>query len=135
MAAPTARAPHGARRDRATVQDRPMDDVNDFARVVLVVSGALSLAIGVRVVAGRLAVPTAGLLLVAAAAASDVFDELNRILTFDDVQRVATLALVVILFDGGQKIGLRRFREAAVPVLALGVVGTFASTCLGRCRG
>ena len=36
-----------------------MDDVNDFARVVLVVSAALSLAIGVRVVAGRLAVPTA----------------------------------------------------------------------------
>ena len=130
MAAPTARTPHGARRDPATVQDRPMDDVNDFARVVLVVSGALSLAIGVRVVAGRLAVPTAGLLLVAAAAASDVFDELNRILTFDDVQRVATLALVVILFDGGQKIGLRRFREAAVPVLALGVVGTFATAAL-----
>src|SRR6187455_1142842 len=107
-----------------------MDDVNDFARVVLVVSGALSLAIGVRVIAGRLAVPTAGLLLVAAAASSDVFDELNRILSFDDVQRVATLALVVILFDGGQKIGLRRFREAAVAVLALGVVGTFATAAL-----
>ena len=41
-----------------------MDDVNDFAQVVLVVSGGLTIAIAVRVVAGRLAIPTAGLLLV-----------------------------------------------------------------------
>ncbi|HEX5937775.1 MAG TPA: cation:proton antiporter, partial [Actinomycetota bacterium] len=107
-----------------------MEDINEFARIVLVVSGALSLAIGVRVVAARLGLPTAGLLLVAAAAASDLIDRLSTILTFDDVQRVATLALLVILFEGGQKIGLGRFRRSAVPILSLGVIGTFATAAL-----
>ena len=96
--------------------------------------GGLSLAIGVRVLAGRLAIPTAGLLLVVAAVASDVVDRLATILTFEDVQRIATLALIVILFEGGSSIGLRRFRRAAVPIVALGVLGTFGTAALRRRR-
>jgi len=111
-------------------QDRRMDDVFDFGQLVLVVSGGLLLAIGVRVVAGRLAIPTAGLLLVVAAVASDLVDRLATVLTFEDVQRVATLALVVILFEGGSDIGLRRFRRAAVPIVTLGVLGTFGTAAL-----
>jgi cell volume regulation protein A len=107
-----------------------MDDVDEFAQVILVVCGGLSLALGVRMVAGRLAIPTAGLLLVVAAVASDAIDRLATILTFEDVQRVATLALIVILFEGGQKIGLGRFRRSALPILTLGVVGTFATAAL-----
>lgn len=107
-----------------------MSDVGEFAKIVLVVSGGLSLAIGIRVIAGRLALPTAGLLLVVAAVASDVVERLSTILTFPDVQRIATLALIVILFDGGQKIGLQRFRRSAAPILTLGVVGTFATAAL-----
>jgi len=102
----------------------------EFGRVVLFASGALLLAIGVRMVAGRLAVPTAGLLLVAAAAASDLVDRLGTILSFEDVQRITTLALVVILFEGGSNIGLRRFRRSAAPILALGVLGTFGTAAL-----
>jgi potassium/hydrogen antiporter len=113
------------------MQDPPhMHDLLDFGTVVLVASGGLVLAIGVRVVAGRLGIPTAGLLLVVAAAASDLVERLSTILTFQDVQRIATLALVVILFEGGSKIGLRRFRSSAVPILTLGVVGTFATAAL-----
>ena len=111
-------------------QDRRMDDVFDFGQLVLVVSGGLLLAIGVRVVAGRLAIPTAGLLLVVAAVASDLVDRLATVLTFQDVQRVATLALVVILFEGGSHIGLRRFRRAAGPIVTLGVLGTFGTAAL-----
>jgi cell volume regulation protein A len=37
------------------------------------------------------------------------------------------VALIVILFDGGASIGLRRLRVAAAPVAVLGVVGTFAT--------
>ena len=107
-----------------------MDDVFDFGQLVLVVSGGLLLAIGVRVVAGRLAIPTAGLLLVVAAVASDLVDRLATVLTFQDVQRVATLALVVILFEGGSHIGLRRFRRAAGPIVTLGVLGTFGTAAL-----
>jgi cell volume regulation protein A len=43
------------------------------------------------------------------------------------VEAVVSVALVVILFDGGRGIGLERFRTAAVPVLSLGLVGTFAT--------
>ena len=107
-----------------------MDDILEFGKLVLVVSSGLSLAIAVRVVAGRLAIPTAGLLLVVAAAASDVVDRLATILSFEDVQRIATLALVVILFEGGSEIGLRRFRRAAVPIVAVGVLGTFGTAAL-----
>jgi potassium/hydrogen antiporter len=113
------------------VQDPPhVDDILDFGTVVLVASGGLVLAIGVRLLASRLGVPTAGLLLVAAALASDLVDRLATVLTFEDVQRIASLALVVILFEGGSKIGMRRFRAAAAPVLALGIVGTFATAAL-----
>ncbi len=121
---------HDAPRRRRRCKIAVVDDVAEFAKVILVVSGGLSLAIGVRVVAGRLAIPTAGLLLVAAAVASDLVERLSEVLTFQDVQRVATLALVVILFEGGQKIGWQRFRHSAVPILALGVVGTFATAAL-----
>jgi cell volume regulation protein A len=107
-----------------------VDDILDFGTVVLVASGGLVLAIGVRLLASRLGVPTAGLLLVAAALASDLVDRLASVLTFEDVQRIASLALVVILFEGGSKIGMRRFRSAAAPVLALGIVGTFATAAL-----
>ena len=115
---------------RPNGEDRPIDDVFDFGQLVLVVSGGLLLAIGVRVVAGRLAIPTAGLLLVVAAVASDLVDRLATVLTFQDVQRVATLALVVILFEGGSHIGLRRFRRAAGPIVTLGVLGTFGTAAL-----
>ena len=109
---------------------RHVDNILDFGTVVLVVSGGLVLAIAVRLLAGRLGIPTAGLLLVAAAVASDLVDRLGTVLSFEDVQRIATLALVVILFEGGSKIGTRRFRAAAAPILALGVVGTFATAAL-----
>lgn len=107
-----------------------MQDILEFGELLLVVCGGLTLAIGVRVLAGRLAIPAAGLLLVAAAVASDVVDRLSTILSFQDVQRIATLALIVILFEGGSSIGLRRFRRAAVPIVALGVLGTFGTAAL-----
>lgn len=107
-----------------------MQDILEFGELLLVVCGGLTLAIGVRVLAGRLAIPAAGLLLVAAAVASDAVDRLSTILSFQDVQRIATLALIVILFEGGSSIGLRRFRRAAVPIVALGVLGTFGTAAL-----
>ena len=128
----TIRVSHAAHvpQSMSDVQDRRVDDILDFGELLLVVCSGLTLALGVRVVAGRLAVPTAGLLLVAAALASDVFDRLSTILSFQDVQRIATLALVVILFEGGASIGLRRFRRAAAPIVALGVLGTFGTAAL-----
>jgi potassium/hydrogen antiporter len=107
-----------------------VDDILDFGRIILVVAGALSIAILIRVVASRIGLPTAALLLAVAAIASELSDRLAGLLTFEDVQRVATLALIAILFDGGTSIGLSRFRTAAVPITILGVLGTFATAPL-----
>ena len=107
-----------------------MNDIFEFGRIILLVAGVLSLAIVVRVVAARIGLPTAALLLVVAAVASDLSDRLAGLLSFEDVQRVATLALIVILFDGGMSMGLAKFRSAAVPITVLGVLGTFGTAPL-----
>ena len=107
-----------------------MNDILDFGALILFCAGGLLLAIVVRVIAGRLGVPSAALLLVIAAAASDLVERLSTALSFQDVQRIATVALLVILFEGGAKIGTRRFREAALPIVVLGTIGTFATAGL-----
>ena len=111
-------------------QNAPVDQLTEFGTTILVVSAGLSLAIGVRLGAARLNIPTAAPLLILAALASDVSHRLATVITFEDVQRIATIALIVILFEGGLGIGLGRFRQAAVPIVALGVVGTFATAGL-----
>ena len=107
-----------------------MPGILDFGRVILFVAGALSVAIVVRIIAGRIGVPTAALLLVVAAVAAELSDRLASLVSFEDVQRVATLALIAILFDGGMSMGLAKFRAAAVPITVLGVLGTFLTAPL-----
>ena len=58
---------------------------------------------------------------------SDIFPTISDRLTIREVERVGVVALVVILFDGGSRIGARRLRAAALPVVSLGVLGTFAT--------
>src|SRR5262245_29081931 len=74
---------------------------------------------------GRFSIPVAAPFLLAAAIASDIFPELR--VSTETVIQVATVALIVILFDGGLVIGWRRFRESAWPIASLGVLGTFAT--------
>jgi potassium/hydrogen antiporter len=105
-----------------------MHDVTDFGLDVLLVSGALSAALLTAKLSARLSVPSAALFLVAAAVASDIFPSL--VLRIQTVERIATLALIVILFQGGSSIGRRRFRVAAIPIASLGVLGTFATAGL-----
>jgi cell volume regulation protein A len=107
-----------------------MEDLLDFGKIILVVSAGLSIAIVVRVVAARVGLPTAALLLIVAAVASDLSTQLADMLSFEDVQKIATLALIVILFEGGMSIGTRRFRAAATPIAVLGVLGTFGTAAL-----
>src|SRR4051812_29317925 len=102
-----------------------MHDVTVFGAWILLVAGALAVALYTTKLSERLSVPTAAPFLVAAAIASDIFPSLE--VGTETVVRVATVALIVILFDGGLSIGLQRFRTAAVPIVALGVLGTFAT--------
>src|SRR5215210_3084120 len=105
-----------------------MDAVFDFGVVVLVVSLALSAALLASKLTERISIPSAALFLVAAAVASDIFSGLE--VSIGTVERVATVALIVILFDGGASIGWRTFRPAAVPIASLGVLGTFMTAGL-----
>jgi potassium/hydrogen antiporter len=73
-------------------------------------------------------IPAPAIFLVVAALASDLVPALAP--SFSSVEVVVTVALVVILFDGGADIGWRRFRVAAIPIGSLGVTGTFATAGL-----
>jgi len=104
-----------------------MSEIADFALLVLLVAGALALAILATRVADRLPVPAPVIFLVAAAAASSLWPDLGSALSMRTVERIAVVALVVILLNGGIDIGWRRLRGAAGPVLSIGVLGTFVT--------
>jgi cell volume regulation protein A len=103
-----------------------MHDVTPFALVVVVAAVALLLAIGSSRVSSWLHVPSPALFLVAASVASAFFPALGSLSMVTD-QRIVTVAIVVILFDGGMHIGLSRFRPVAGAVVWLGVAGTFVT--------
>jgi cell volume regulation protein A len=102
--------------------------VTHFGVILLVAAGGFSAALLASKISARTSVPSAALFLVAAALLSDLFPALE--LSTSTVERIATLALIVILFDGGASIGLRRFRVARVPITVLGTAGTFATAGL-----
>ena len=102
-----------------------MDDVTGFGGGILLVAAALTAALFASKLSERVSVPAAAPFLVAAAVASDIFPGL--VVSTETVIRLATVALIVILFDGGLSIGWRRFRASTVPITSLGVIGTFAT--------
>jgi cell volume regulation protein A len=104
-----------------------MSEISDFGLIVLGVSATVFVALlGMRL-ADRFSLPYAAVILLAAVVASEVFTALQDVVTIQQVERLTVVALVVILFDGGLHIGLRRFRRSAGPIVALGVLGTFAT--------
>lgn len=107
-----------------------MSEISDFGEIVLVVAAGFSLALFGRALTERLRIPSAALFLIAAAAASDVVPSLQDAISIVTVERIGVVALIVILFDGGLDIGWRRFRAAEMPIVSLGVLGTFAAAGL-----
>ena len=103
-----------------------MSELTDFGLVVLLVSGSFLLALAAHKVTERFPVPAPALFLAGAAVASEIWPGLSRLSTVD-VERIAVVALIVILFDGGMHVGWARFRGAAVPITVLGVFGTFGT--------
>ena len=102
-----------------------LTEIGDFGVVILAVSATVFVALlGMRL-ADRLSLPYAALFLVGAAVISDLWTDLQDVLSVRDVERIAVVALVLILFDGGLHIGLGRFRRSLGPILGLGIVGTF----------
>jgi potassium/hydrogen antiporter len=102
-------------------------ELADFGLVILAGSGVFALAILSNKLSERLAVPAPAIFLLAAALAARSSSRLGDELSTRDVERIAVVALIVILFDGGMRIGWTRFRAELVPIASLGVVGTFAT--------
>ncbi|HEY5456446.1 MAG TPA: cation:proton antiporter [Acidothermaceae bacterium] len=107
-----------------------MHDVTSFGGVVLVLGVVCGLALLARHVARWIKIPAPAIFLVAAAIAATSIKALRTAVDLHVAENVVTLALIVILFDGGLHLGPRRFRAAAAPIVALGVLGTFATTAL-----
>jgi potassium/hydrogen antiporter len=107
-----------------------MTELQDFGQIVLVVAAGFTLALLSTKLTQFVPVPPPAIFLLAAAVASDVFPRLESVLSIQDVERIAVVALIVILFNGGMDIGWRRFRASAVPIVLLGVPGTFVTAAL-----
>lgn len=104
-----------------------MNDVSRFAVALMVVSAAGLLAVWSNRISERIRVPAPAIFLIAAAVVSDLVPSLEQI-PIVTVQRVVTVMLILLLFEGGMHIGMARFRESAGPVLWIGVVGTVLTT-------
>jgi cell volume regulation protein A len=107
-----------------------MTELIDFGEIVLVVSIGFLLALLSTKLTERVPIPSPAIFLLAAALASDLFPPLAEHISVRTVERIGVVALIVILFDGGMKVGWRRFRAAAAPISLLGIVGTFATAGL-----
>jgi potassium/hydrogen antiporter len=103
-----------------------MSDVEHFALILLIMAAAVVVAVLSNRISERIRIPAPAIFVLAAAVASDVIPVLGQ-LSVTTVQRLVTVALAVILFDGGMHIGWRRFRPAAGAVVWVGVAGTFAT--------
>ena len=104
-----------------------MSDAIDFGWLVLVVGGVGLAAVLATRIAVRLRVPAPLLVLAAAAVALAVVPQLHTP-SERAVERLVSVALVLILFDGGMGIGWNSFRASAVPIGVVGVLGTFLTT-------
>jgi cell volume regulation protein A len=104
-----------------------MTEIADFALILLVVAGSIVLAVASTKLTARLPLPPPAIFLLAAAVASDIWPSLYAHVPILTVERIAVVALIVILFNGGMDIGARRFRDALGPILTLGLLGTFAT--------
>lgn len=107
-----------------------MYELTDFALIVLVVAGAFSLSILATQLGNHLPVPAPAVFLVAAAVASDLWPVLREDVSVRTVERVAVIALIVVLLNGGMDTGWRRFRAAAGPIMAIGIAGTFITAAV-----
>jgi potassium/hydrogen antiporter len=99
---------------------------DEFGVVVLVMGLVGTAAVLSNRLSARIRVPAPAFFLVAAAVAAEIRPRAVQ-LPVSTVQHVVTIALAIILFDGGMHIGWRRFRATAGPIVWIGVMGTLVT--------
>src|ERR1700743_3013941 len=113
----------GRRRCCLRERTRPVNETESYGLTILIVGLVGTAAALSNRASERLRIPAPAFFLVFAAVASDLFPSLGR-LSDGIVQRVVTVALAFILFDGGMHIGWRKFRTAATATVWVGGAGT-----------
>jgi cell volume regulation protein A len=103
-----------------------MAGTSAFGLVVLVTGLIGTAAVLSNRLSARLRIPAPAFFLLCSAAAAELRPH-GVVIPVDDVQKIVTIALAVILFDGGMRIGWRGFRSAAAAIVWTGVAGTLVT--------
>jgi cell volume regulation protein A len=103
-----------------------MTDPGPFALAVLLVGAAGLAAVVSNRISSWLRVPAPALVFAAAVVAVAAIPDLHAP-SRRTVEQLVTVALTLILFDGGAQIGWRRLRPVTATVTAVGIGGTFAT--------
>jgi cell volume regulation protein A len=101
-----------------------VEELSEFGAIVLVIAAGAMVALFAWKLSERYPIPAPAFFLVAALLFPVVIEDIQT------VERIAVVALILILFDGGMHIGWRRFRRSAFPIASLGILGTFATAAL-----
>jgi potassium/hydrogen antiporter len=103
-----------------------MTGTYQFGFVVLVIGLVGVAAVLSNRLSARLHVPAPAFFLICASVAAQLWPNAT-LLPIATVERVVSVALAIILFDGGMHIGWRRFRTAAAAIVWVGVAGTLVT--------
>src|ERR1700761_8907965 len=103
-----------------------MSGPSQFGLIVAVIGLAGTAAVLSNRLSARLRVPAPAFFLVAAVIAAQLWPSATA-LPGITVERVVSVALAIILFDGGMHIGKRRFRTAATAIVWVGIAGTLVT--------
>jgi cell volume regulation protein A len=103
-----------------------VNEATRFGVVILVIGATLVLAVLSNRLSSRLRVPAPAFLLILASVAAEIWPHATA-LSATVVERVVTVALAIILFEGGMHIGRSRFRTAAAAIVWVGVAGTLVT--------
>ena len=102
-----------------------MTGTERFGLVVLVIGLVGTVGVLSNRLSTRLRVPAPAFFLVCASIAAELWP--GVVLPVRTVEQVVSVALAIILFDGGMHVGWRRFRTAATAIVWIGVAGTLVT--------
>jgi potassium/hydrogen antiporter len=103
-----------------------MTATEKFGLAVLVIGVVGIMAVLSNRLSARTHVPAPAFFLICATVAAQLWPSATM-LPAATVERVVTVALAVILFDGGMHVGWRRFKTAAAAIVWVGVAGTLVT--------
>jgi potassium/hydrogen antiporter len=108
---------------------RAVAGIESFGLAILAAALVGTTAVLSNRLTGWLHIPAPAIFLICAAVASDIWTRLYGLPIRADEQ-IVSVALAVILFDGGMGIGVRRFRSVAGAAIWIGTAGTLVTAAV-----